>query len=112
MKVPIQPKLPQILAATFAILYLLRAGLPVLFDEGHPFFKFRKLVDLPVYWFFQLAETLGLCRLVSCYHYNHGPSVLGPFVFVSLAAPLYAVMGYILGAVITVLLSEKKAFHA
>src|SRR4029453_2080038 len=57
---------PPILALTLGAFYFFLAGLPRLFNEGRPYLKFMKHVDLdlPLLWLLQGAEALGLYRPV------------------------------------------------
>ena len=101
--------LAEILAVAFSSVYLLFVVAPFFFNESQPFFGFMEDVDLrlPLIWFFSLAKFLGLSQPLVC----HGsclstPSFFGTWVFVSVGSSLYAVIGYVIGAVISALLNE------
>jgi len=92
---------PPILALTFAAFYFLLAGLPRLLNEGRPYFKFMKHMDLdlPLAWLLWGTEILGLYRPVDSMSW--GTSPLRELQGVALITLLYVAMGYILGIVIT-----------
>ncbi len=101
--------LAEILAVAFSVAYLLFVVVPFFFNEGQPFLGFMEAVDLrlPLTWLFSLAEFLGLYLGVACFgECSPTPSFFGTFVFVGVGSSLYAVIGYVIGAVISALLNE------
>jgi hypothetical protein len=91
---------PPILALTLGAFYFFLAGLPRLFNEGRPYLKFMKHVDLdlPLLWLFWGAEVLGLYRPV--FSTGWDPSISRKLQGVALGTFLYMAMGYVLGIVI------------
>jgi len=92
---------PPILALTFAAFYFLLAGLPRLFNEGRPYFKFMKHMDLdlPLAWLLWGTEILGLYRPVIIMGVDE--SLTQELRGVALVTLLYVAMGYVLGIIIT-----------
>ena len=86
-----------ILALLFGAVYFLTEGLSVLFNEGRPYLKFMKHVELalPLSWFFWLAETLGLYQPVYLMHWDW--SFFARLRAISLVTLIYMAAGYILG---------------
>jgi hypothetical protein len=94
-------QLPPILSLMSGAFYFFLAGLPRLFNEGRPYLKFMKHVDLdlPIVWLFWSAEALGLYRPVSIRD-GGDPWILRG---VALGTLVYMAMGYVFG-----IFAEKK----
>jgi hypothetical protein len=84
-------------------LYFFLVGLSRLFNDGRPYLKFMKHVDLdlPIVWLFQIAEALGLYHRIYVGGYDPSPTL--ELQGVALGTLLYMAMGYVLGIII-----EKK----
>lgn len=85
------------LSLLFGAVYFLTEGLSVLFNEGRPYLKFMKHIDLalPLYWCFWLAEKLGLYQPVFLRDWDW--SFFAQLRAISFITLIYMAAGYILG---------------